>query len=298
MSDITTVLQAAVGEEPPLGLDPAGVLHRAEAARRARRRRRGVAASGLVAGAAAAAVVAVGLATGPAGNNGHAARTGHLSLAALETRAASPAQPVTGLATSQLRARVDAIAAGHLAGLVQRDLGVTLAGTNVSVLPLGGMPGHFLDLAAGLPAAGHPYLNVEVDPADTMATSLPSCAQMSSLASGSGDGYYGPCRVEHLAGGSILVVRSGRTRQGGYTMAQALLVRPDGSSIFAENTNQAWPALGHWKLPKQSAGRLARESAKAAAQEKLKLTRPKIVRAWPEFGAGQMASLVRALGSV
>jgi hypothetical protein len=58
------------------------------------------------------------------------------------------------------------------------------------------------------------------------------------LSSGNGDGYYGPCHISTLSNGSILIVRSGRTASGGFTMAQAVLIRPDGSGIFAENTNQ------------------------------------------------------------
>jgi hypothetical protein len=50
---------------------------------------------------------------------------------------------------------------------------------------------------------------------------------------------YGPCTIQRLADGSILIVRSGETRQGHFTMAQATLIKPDGSGVFAEDTNQA-----------------------------------------------------------
>ena len=72
-----------------------------------------------------------------------------------------------------------------------------------------------------------------------MITAMPSCAELSDLASGNGDGYYGPCTIQRLPGGSILIVRSGETKQGHFTMAQATLIRPDGSGVFAEDTNQA-----------------------------------------------------------
>ena len=72
---------------------------------------------------------------------------------------------------------------------------------------------------------------------------MPTCAALSDLASGSGDGCYGPCTIRRLADGSILVVRSGGTRQGHSTIAQASLIRPDGSGVFAEDTNQAMTAM-------------------------------------------------------
>ena len=106
----------------------------------------------------------------------------------------------------------------------------------------GGQKHPFIDLGAGVAVTGHPYFNLQVTPADMLITKMPTCAELSDLSSGNGDGYYGPCHIRRLADGSILIVRSGRTTSGGFTMAQATLIRPDGSGIFAENTNQAWTA--------------------------------------------------------
>jgi len=287
MTDIRTVLEEAVSGEPPIGLDPAGVLKQG---RRARRRRRGAALAAMVTGAGVAAA-AVGLTVGGAGTAGHApglagGRAGHqkLSLAALETAAArrSTQSAVTGLTPRTARIVVDGIAAGKLAGLVQRDAGMRLTQTNVSVIGTGGRGGAqdpFVDLAAGIAVTGHPYLNVQVTPADTLITKMPTCADLSDLASGSGDGYYGPCHISRLAGGSILIVRSGRTKTGGYTMAQATLIRPDGSGIFVEDTNQAWTAL------------------RQVVKDKRAHKSPPVVSHQPPVGAGVLAQLVRTLGA-
>lgn len=286
MTDIKTVLEDAVSGEPPIGLDPAGVL---EQGRRARRRRRGAALAAMVTGAGVTAA-AVGLTVGGAGTAGHApglagGRAGHqkLSLAALETAASrrSTQSAVSGLTPRTARIVVDGIAAGQLAGLVQRDAGIRLTRTNVSVIGTGGPGGNqdpFIDLAAGIAVPGHPYLNVQVTPADTLITKTPTCADLSDLASGSGDGYYGPCHISRLAGGSILIVRSGRTKTGGYTMAQATVIRPDGSGVFVEDTNQAWTPL-----------------VRQVVKDKREHKSPPVVSHEPPVGAAVLAQLVRSL---
>jgi hypothetical protein len=294
MTDIKTVLEEAVSQEPPIGFGPADVL---ESGRRARRRRRGAALAALVTGAGVTAAV-VGL-TGVTGGTGGTApglaggRTSHprLSLAALETAAAraSARSAVTGLTPGTARIKVDGIAAGRLAGLVQRDTGVRLSQANVSVLANGG-PGakhFFIDLGAGIAAKGHPYLNVQVTPADSLITKTPTCAELSDAASGTGDGYYGPCHIRRLPDGSILIVRSGGTKQGGFTMAQATLIRPDGSGIFAEDTNQAW-------MPPGKTTTLRHKLAK----EGTKIWRPPVVGAQPPVGSGVLTGLVRELGAL
>jgi hypothetical protein len=303
MSDITTILQVAVGEEPPLNLDPATVLGRAERARQSRRRRR-AASLGTAAGAGAVAVVvaAVSLTGGgapavtPRAHRGSAA----MSLAALETAAArtSSTPTVTGLRPGQSRVTVDGIAARRLAALVQRDAGVRLAQVNVSVLATGGAPGHrggrFLDLGAGIAVKGKPYLNVQVTPAGTMITTTPTCAELSDLSSGSGDGYYGPCHITRLAGGSLLIVRSGRTRAGAFTMAQATLIRPDGSGFFAEDTNQAWVSPSAMASRKAAKHPVAKDGQRPAAKPGL----PPVVSPEPPVGAGILAQLVHDLAAL
>jgi hypothetical protein len=292
MTDIKTVLEEAVSQEPPISFGPADVLERG---RRARRRRRGTALAALVTGAGVTAAV-VGL-TGVSGGTAPG-RAGHprLSLAALETAAAARASArsaVTGLTARTARIKVDGIAAGRLAGLVQRDAGVGLSQTNVSVLASGGAGGArhpFIDLGAGLAVKGHPYVNVQVTPAGSLITKTPTCAELSDLSSGDGDGYYGPCHISRLASGSILIVRSGVTKSGGFTMAQATLIRPDGSGIFAEDTNQAWMSPGKTTT-------LRHKLAKAGAKEG-KPSLPPVVSAQPPVGSGVLSQLVRELAAL
>ena len=290
MTDIRTVLEKAVSEEPPIGFRPADVLERG---RRTRRRRRGAALAAMATGAGVTAAV-LALTLGGASPAGRApglagGRTGHpkLSLAALETAAAkaSTRPAVSGLTPRTARITVDGIAAGRLAGLVQRDAGVRLAQAQVSVLASGAPGGQkhpFIDLGAGVAVAGHPYFNLQVTPANMLITKMPTCAELSDLSSGNGDGYYGPCHIRRLADGSILIVRSGRTTSGGFTMAQATLIRPDGSGIFAENTNQAWTAPA----------RVAKRGHGSGKQV------PPVVRAQPPVGAGVLAQLVRSLAAL
>jgi len=295
MTDIKTVLEGAVSQEPPIGFGPADVLERG---RRARRRRRGTALAALVTGAGVtAAVVGLTGVSGGAAPGLAGGRAGHqrLSLAALETAAAqaSARSAVTGLTARTARIRVDGIAAARLAGLVQRDTGVRLSQANVSVLASGGPGGAkhpFIDLGAGLAVKGHPYLNVQVTPADSLITKTPTCAELSDLSSGDGDGYYGPCHIRRLAGGSILIVRSGETKTAGFTMAQATLIRPDGSGIFAEDTNQAW-------MPPGKTTTLRHKLAKAGAKRG-KPSLPPVVSAQPPVGSGVLSQLVRELAAL
>ena len=137
-----------------------------------------------------------------------------------------------------------------------------------------------LDVAAGLAVPGHPYLNIQVTPQMTMSTATPTGAELSDLASGSGDGYYGPCSVQRLSDGSILVVRSGETKQGHFTMAQATLIRPDGSGVFAEDTNQAMASVRDVVKEKEQA-----KSGKPAL--------PPVVSARPPVNASTLAAFVR-----
>jgi hypothetical protein len=101
---------------------------------------------------------------------------------------------------------------------------------------------------------------------------------------GDGDGYYGPCAIRRLTDGSILIERSGRTASGGFTKAQAVLIRPDGSGVFAEDTNQAMITVR--TLPTHQGGHLAKPAL------------PPGVRVEPAVGAGPLASLVRGLAAL
>lgn len=234
MPDITTQIKMAISNEPPLGFEPADVI---TAARRVRRRRGMYAATAGVAAAVAIGTVLAlpgGTASTPAGSGGSA---GKLSLTALSRIAGQQSASVPSV---QSTAPVDGVTAAEAFALFEKDTSMNVTAAQASVL----RPPGELDLTAGLAVPGHPYLNIQVAPKKTMSTAMPTCAELSGLASGSGDGYYGPCTINRLPDGSILVVRSGTTRQGHFTMAQATLIRPDGSSVFAEDTNQAWHKTG------------------------------------------------------
>src|SRR5262249_9133203 len=133
---------------------------------------------------------------------------------------------------------------------------------------------------AGLAVPGHPHLNIQVTAAKTMITTKPSCAELSNLASGSGDGYYGPCSIQRLGDGSILIVRSGETKQGHSTMAEATLIKPDGSAAFAQDTTQATQTARDVVKEKEAA-----KSGKPAGSP--------IVSAKPPVGASTLAAFVR-----
>jgi hypothetical protein len=267
MPDITTQLKAAVNDEPPLGFAAADVI---ATARRVRRRRR---AGYAAATAGVAAVAAVAVLALPGGGTGGAAagRPAHLSLASLSRIAGQrpPAVPGTGSA-----ARVDGVTAAQVFALFEQDTGARVASAQVSLL----RPPGELDLGAGLAVSGHPYLNIQVAPATTMITATPTCAELSDLASGSGDGYYGPCTIRRLAGGSLLIVRSGETKQGHATMAQATLIQPDGSGVFAEDTNQPLETPGEIVKEKEAGGNPAQ---------------PPVVSVNPPVSANALAVFVR-----
>ena len=279
MTDVTALLQSALDDEPPASFTPVDIL---EKARSARRRRHGFALAGT--SGVAAGVVALVLVLGGT-VQGHSPRlAAQLSLAALEHTAA------TGRVGHSAKAgpvhKVGRVSTSDLAALVEQDTGVTLADIDVAALP----PAGVINMSAGIAVTGDPYLNVQVAPAHTMDTTTPSCAELSDLNSGSGDGFYGPCSITQQPDGSTLVVRSGETATGGYTMALALLIRPDGSGIFAENTNQGVQPSGQLSWFKTSASKLHRSGP---AQSSV----PPAVRSEPVLDSQAMATLVLDLSS-
>jgi hypothetical protein len=218
----------ASSDEPPLGFSATDVI---TAARRARRRRRAGAAVA-VGAVGAAAAVALTLPAGPAASPAGTSE-GALSLTALAKTAASRpanAHPVPG------SARVDGLSAAQVIAATEKTVGAQLASVEIGTLP----PSGELDLGAAVGRAGGPYVNVQVSPADTLITTTPTCAELSDLASGSGDGFYGPCSIRRLPDGTLLIARSGHTASGQDAMAEAELIRPDGSGIFAQDTNTAF----------------------------------------------------------
>jgi hypothetical protein len=272
MPDITTQIKMAISDEPPLGFGPGDVI---AAAHRARRRRRGMyaaATAGVAAAVAAGTVLAL-----PGGGGGTPARgtlNGHATEMSLTSLSRIAGKQQAAASRALPTARIDGVTAAETYALFEKDTGIKVTAAQASL-----MRGD-LDLAAGLAVTGHPYLNIQVMSRKSMITTKPTCAELSDLASGSGDGYYGPCSVQDLADGSFLIVRSGETSQGHFTMAQATLIRPDGSGVFAEDTNQATQTVGDVVKEKE---------AKAAGKPGL----PPVVSALPPVGADALAAFVQ-----
>jgi hypothetical protein len=239
MPDITTQIKTAISEEPPLGFGPGDVIATARGVRRRRRGAYAAVTAGVAAAVAAGTVLALPGGGVGGGTPGGGTADGHAAEMSLTSLSRIAGKRPTTVPHAQPTAEVDGVTAAEVYALFAKDTGISVTGAQAT---LGRPPGGELDVAAGLAVTGHPYLNVQVTPASTMITAKPTCAELSDLASGSGDGYYGPCSVQRLPDGSILIVRSGETTQGHYTMAQATLIRPDGSGVFAEDTNQALAA--------------------------------------------------------
>jgi hypothetical protein len=229
MADIKAHLHTlASSGEQPMGFTPGEVI---AAAHRARRRKRAGATAVAAGVAAVAAVAALSIPTGsavsPAGTNAKA-----MSLTALTKTAASTPADARPASSS---AKVDGVTVSQVVAAAERAVGARLVSVQVSTLP----PSGELDLAAAVARSGGPYVNVQVSPAHTLITGTPTCAELSDLASGNGDGYYGPCSIQRLPNGELLIARSGHTTSSNGSMAEAILIRPDGSGVFAQDTNTA-----------------------------------------------------------
>lgn len=278
MPDISTQIKTAIGDEPPFGFGPGDVI---AAARKVRRRRR----AGFAAAAAGAAAVTAGAvlalpgsaASQPAGSTA----PGHTTEMSLTSLSRIAAQKPTGTPRGLPTARVEGVTAAEVFALFAKDTGVGVTAAQASLL----RPADDLDLAAGVAVPGSPYLNIQVMSKDSLITAEPSCAELSALASGNGDGFYGPCSIKRLPDGSIFIVRSGETRQGHYTMAQATLIRPDGSGVFAEDTNQAM----------QSPGDTVKEKEQQAKSGKP--VGPPVVSVNPPVNAATLGAFVRDVAS-
>jgi len=163
MPDITTQIKMAISDEPPLGFEPGDVI---AAARRVRRRRRGMYAAATAGVAAAAAAGTVLALPGGGGAPARGTLAGHateMSLTALSRIAGKqPAAASRALPT----ARVNGVTAAETYSLFEKDTGMRVTAAQASLL----RPPGELDLAAGLAVTGHPYLNIQVTPANTMIT--------------------------------------------------------------------------------------------------------------------------------
>jgi hypothetical protein len=275
MTDITTLLQTAVTDEPPTRLSQAEVVRRGRAVRRRGRVAVGAAAS---VGVLGVATVAATLASSAAGGAAHH-RAATVSLGRL-TAAADHHATFAVRPARQSGAHVGGISATDLPGLVETSIGVDLVDAGVSVLA----PTGALDLAAGIGVAGHPYLNVQVVPAGNISSASESCADLTDLSSPDSDGYVGPCSLQHLSDGSVLIVRSGETTTGGYRKAQADLILADGTAILAEDTNQAADLLP------------SARQALAKGPDGAK-TLPPVVSSQPPLSSAVMSQLVRDLAA-
>jgi hypothetical protein len=270
MADIKAHLHTLASDgEQPLGFTPGEVI---AAAHRARRRKRAgaAAAAGAVAAAAVVAAVAIpaGSASKPAGTS-----AGAMSLTGLtKTAASTPA----GARTASSFAKVDGVSISQVVAAAELAVGARLVSVQVSTLP----PSEELDLGAAVATSGGPYVNVQVSPAHTLTTATPTCAELSDLASGDGDGYYGPCSIRRLPDGDLLIARSGHLTSSPDSMAQATLIRPDGSGIFAEDTNTAFTS------PKEAV-RLKTEGR----------TLPPTVSKVPPADSAALVTLVQSLSS-
>jgi hypothetical protein len=276
MADIKASLLAAVTEgEPPLGFTAPDII---SAAHRARRRKRGMYAA--VTAGAAAAVAVLALPGGGAGTTAPpsaapastaAGSAGALSLTALTKTAAGQQSGTSAALTTK---KVEGVTAAQVVALIEKATHTRLNGVNASIL----VPSGELDLAAAIGVAGQPYLNIQVIPAHNLMTATPTCAELSDAAAGTGDGYHGPCSVRRLGDGTLLIVRSG-TASAGLTMAQATIIRPDGSGVFAEDTNAAQPTI--------------KQYVKLKEQGKF----PPATRATPPVGSAALTTLVQAIAA-
>jgi hypothetical protein len=275
MTDITTLLQTAIEDEPPMQLSQADVIRHGRAARRRSRAMvRAAATVGALGVAAVGATVVSSVASGPH----HSAGTASLG----QLAAAANRHPVTTVRPSRSTssAHVGGITPASLPGLVEHSIGVDLVDAGVSVLA----PSGDLDLSAGIDVSGSPYLNVQVVPTGNISSASESCADLNVLTSPDSDGYTGPCSLQQLADGSVLIVRSGQTTTGGYAKAQADLILADGTAILAEDTNQAADLL-----PSER-----QALAKGAQGAK---TLPPVVSSQPPLSSAVMSRLVQDLAA-
>jgi hypothetical protein len=277
MPDITTQIKTAISEEPPLGFGPGDVIATARGVRRRRRGAYAAVTAGVAAAVAAGAVLALpGGGAGRAGAPGGGTADGHAAEMSLTSLSRIAGKQPTAAPGALPTARMDGVTAAEVYALFEKDTGLKVTAAQASLLR------GDLDLAAGLAVSGHPYLNIQVMSSKSMITAVPSCAELSDLASGSGDGYYGPCSIQRLPDGSILIVRSGETTRGHLTMAQATLIEPDGSGVFAEDTNQANQSISDVVKEKE---------ARAAGKPGL----PPVVSERPPASANTLAAFVRDL---
>jgi hypothetical protein len=130
----------------------------------------------------------------------------------------------------------------NIAQTVAEQLGIAFRDVNVQTR--GRMPSgdHGISLYGAIDdPGGDSMLRVfahTYDPGGGTHRPLPGCdADFNTDGPHPESAYVGDCSVTTLAGGAVLVVRSG-VAPGGYARATAQLFRPDWSGLTAESTNQ------------------------------------------------------------
>jgi hypothetical protein len=220
MTDITTRLRTAIGEEPPMSFEAADVI---TAGRKARRRRRAACSAAVAAGAATAVgatLVALPGSTVPAGIT----PAPKLTLDALVHNAATAGHgQSSGSPTTSLR--IGRLTFTQIVELVNTDIAADRKepATSFGAVASTG-PARELGVSVGLAPDSTP-LNIQVTLPGTMSTQAATCS--APITAASGTEYQGPCSATRLADGSTLVVRSGKAR-GGDAIALAALILPNG----------------------------------------------------------------------
>jgi hypothetical protein len=297
MTDITTRLRTAIGEEPPIGFGAADVV---AAGRKARRRRR-AAYSAVAAGAAATAVGATLVVTGPAGTT----PAPKFTLDAL-IAAASHGEPsgTPGIISQAFTPRLDHGADGlAAAGIIKisplaftqiPELVRTDTGASLTAWPSKGWASSHrtiseMNIFSALATPGHPSLDIMLMPPGTISAKVTTATCSTPVPADGGGDYQGPCSVTRLADGATLVVLSGKSPRG-YAITLAALIRPDGSVVIVDDKNQAQPS-GTPNVLDKTPGGAASAKAVPQAQE------PPIVSVDPPVSAKTLGKLVQDLAA-
>jgi hypothetical protein len=239
MSEIRELLETALDGEPAPSLTGRGITARAH--RGAIRRRVATVAVGTVAVAGAAGGIFVATAGGTNGATRPDLAGSAMTLSQARAYAQLHAAPASAPSAG------DVISPSTLPGLVQAQAQITLSQVDSADLPGSAT----INMSAAITAVGGAkargqYLSLMVASDKMLATERPDCRSVSAE-----DRYFGPCRVTSLPGGGYLVQRSGHTKRGGYAITEADLLRPDGTGVLAQASNQSAPPprkvvrLGH-----------------------------------------------------
>jgi len=218
VNDVATVLHRALSDEPPLRLDPDDLL---ALGRRDRRRRRLALATTTAAVVVMASAVTASLQQSPAGTSPVAVAPGGWGAPAVPDTVTE--HNLAEVVAQQLEIEYREVV---VHGRDQRAPGLSTMNLSAAVDdPVGdtALTLHFLAANPDKPRRGAPH-----------------CGDGSSFGNpGEGpaeDTYVGSCNDYTLESGAALEVKD--LRSDAYAKVQAILVRPDGSTILAQSTNQ------------------------------------------------------------